>query len=269
MSWLNRAQQLLIPDPPLRQDEDLASETDSEGSDNSLRLRSHTPEIQETPETAPVRMVNYDSTTGEDADGALEKACHHLRGYGWEPNDLDFYFNQVEIKMRSVGVQKNYTKMLVLTTILPPNVREEVKPILRMQESEFAAGALPYKLLKDEVLKIFKPPQEANFERAMSRILSGKPSQLARQLVNDLCKHKLRGCCCSTFIVGQWKRQLPTAVKNSIAGLEFNAANFDALEILKATKADALNVVVQIDRKLDLRTLDLVWDLSVCVVVLS
>ena len=124
--------------------------------------------------------------------------------------------------------------MLVLTTILPPHVRDEVKPILRMQESDFTEDQMPYKILKDEVIKIFKAPQEATFERAMGRVLVGLPSQLARQLVNDLCNHKLVGCCCPTFIVGLWKRQLPDSVKQGVAGMEFNAANFDAI----ITKAD-------------------------------
>ena len=59
-----------------------------------------------------VAMVNYDATTGEDTENALEKACHMLKGYEFQQDDLDYYFNQVELKMRQVGVKKNYTKLL-------------------------------------------------------------------------------------------------------------------------------------------------------------
>ena len=173
--------------------------------------------------------TNYDMQTGEDGEGALEKACHNLKGYAWNTSDLGFYFQQVELKMRRAGVKNNYTKLLVLSSLLPENVTEQVKHILRKEETEFGAEVKPYNLLKKELIKIFKPPQEAAFERAMGRVLSGKPSELARQLVNDLCSHQLVGCCCKTFIVGLWKRALPSSVKSAVASLEFNDTNFDAI----------------------------------------
>ena len=44
-----------------------------------------------------LRMAtNYDAQTGTDDDGALEKACHNLKGYAFDENDLKFYFQQVE-----------------------------------------------------------------------------------------------------------------------------------------------------------------------------
>ena len=173
--------------------------------------------------------TNYDMQSGEDGEGALEKACHNLKGYAWNTTDLGFYFQQVELKMRKAGVKNNYTKLLVLSSLLPENVTEQVKHILRKEESEFGEEVKPYNVLKKELIKIFKPPQEAAFERAMGRVLSGKPSELARQLVNDLCSHQLVGCCCKTFIVGLWKRALPSSVKNAVASLEFNDTNFDAI----------------------------------------
>ena len=40
---------------------------------------------------APVipNMVNFDEETGEDTANALESACRALKGYEWEPTDLD------------------------------------------------------------------------------------------------------------------------------------------------------------------------------------
>ena len=191
-----------------------------------------------------VAMVNYDSTTGEDTENALEKACHMLKGYEFQQNDLDYYFNQVELKMRQVGVKKNYTKLLVLTSILPLRVSDQVKSILRKQETDFGAD-MPYKILKDKIIKIFKPPQEAKFERAMGRTLTATPSQLARELVNDLCDHELEGCCCSNFIVGLWKRALPNAVKQAVAAYDFNKDNFDTIvthadKVYASTRSQAI-----------------------------
>ena len=65
-----------------------------------------------------VTMVNYDSETAEDVGEALQAACRSLKGYEFEQSDLDFYFNQVELQMRTNGVKKNYTKFLVLSSIL-------------------------------------------------------------------------------------------------------------------------------------------------------
>ena len=52
------------------------------------------------------KMVNYDSKCEDDSDGALEKACHNLKGYEFTENDLKFYFGQVELRMRQCGVKK-------------------------------------------------------------------------------------------------------------------------------------------------------------------
>ena len=45
-------------------------------------------------------MVNYDEENGVDGAGAMDKAITHLKDYEWDPTDLEFYFNQVEIKMK-------------------------------------------------------------------------------------------------------------------------------------------------------------------------
>ena len=59
------------------------------------------------------------TTTGEDGDGALEKACHSLKGYEWDPNDLDFYFNQVELKMKDAAKKLDFEEAA--------NLRDRIK----------------------------------------------------------------------------------------------------------------------------------------------
>ena len=130
--------------------------------------------------------------------------------------------------MKSAGVKKQFTKLQVLTTILPQDVIEQVKPLLKKQESEFTNND-SYKLLKTKIFSIFGAAEEDPFERAMGRVLSGLPSQLARKLVNDLCDHELVGCCCHKFIFGQWRRSLPTSVRQGIAHMQFRAETFDEI----------------------------------------
>ena len=84
-------------------------------------------------------------------------------------------------------------------------------------------------------MRIFGPPPEAGVERALNRVLSGKPSALARQLKNDLCKNNLDCTCCPDIILTLWKRQLPRNVRDGIADMEFSKATFEAV-VRKADK---------------------------------
>ena len=52
--------------------------------------------------------------------------------------------------------------------------------------------------------------------------MTGKPSQLARALIEDMCEHEMDGCCCAKWIFGLWHRALPSAVKQAVAHHKFN-----------------------------------------------
>ena len=172
--------------------------------------------------------VNYDEATAtEEDDGALDAGIRACKNIEFDGADLKFFFGQAELKMKQSKVKKNYTKYLVMTAILPKTVTDHLKSMLRKQETEL--GDKPYKKLKDFIFKIFGPPANADFERAMSRVLLDKPSQLARTLLDDLCEHELDGCCCYKFIYGLWHRQLPTPVRQGIAHMDFSAATFEAV----------------------------------------
>ena len=98
-----------------------------------------------------------------------------------------------------------------------------------MQESEFEQNN-SYKLLKTEVLRIFGPKIDAGVNRALSRVLVGPPSQLARALANDICKKKikLKDCqCCPGVVLTLWKRQLSSSVRAGIAHCQFNYNTFN------------------------------------------
>ena len=126
------------------------------------------------------------------------------------------------------GVKKQYTKFQILSEILPGKVQEEVKPLLRKSETEFPNNDA-YKQLKTRVLQIFGPRPEEAMEKALGRVLTGKPSQLARLLVNDLCQDELDCRCCPKVVLALWQRHLPSAVRAGIASTTFNKANFDEI----------------------------------------
>ena len=131
--------------------------------------------------------------------------------------------------MSSAGVKKNYTKFQVLSEIIPKRIQDEVKGILRKSETEFP-NKDGYKILKKEILRIFGPKPEAAVERALGRVLAGKPSQLARAIVGDICKKELEGCeCCPAIVSALWQRHLSSQVRAGIAHCVFNKANFNAI----------------------------------------
>ena len=171
-------------------------------------------------------MVDFEQENGVDDAGALKDAIAQLRTLEFDEQDLEFSFNQIETKMQTNGVKKQWSKLQALTTVIPKKYIDELKRLLRKKESEFPENDA-YLRVKKEIFRIFGPSDEIHFQRAMSRVLSGKPSQLARALVNDLCDHELEGCCCHRFIVGLWKRQLPSSVKQAISAEPFTKANFD------------------------------------------
>ena len=127
--------------------------------------------------------------------------------------------------MSAAGVKKQFTKFQVLSTIIPKNVIDEVKPLLRKQETEFTEND-SYKQLKTEILRIFGARPEASVERALSRIMVGPPSQLLRALFEDITKGQ--GDCpnCYSVVSTLWRRHLSTQVRAGIAKFKLTKDNF-------------------------------------------
>ena len=146
-------------------------------------------------EQEEVVMANFEDENGTDETGALGNGLRSLEKLEWDEKDLMFFFNRVETRMASAGVKKNFTKFQILSEILPSRVQNQVKGILRKTQTDFPNNDA-YKVLKTEVLRIFGPKLEDAILRAMSRVLTGLPSELARELVDDICKNELDCQCC-------------------------------------------------------------------------
>ena len=131
--------------------------------------------------------VPFEREDGEDDANGLREAWRSLEKLEWDDNYVGFFFNRAETRMKVAGVRKNYTKFQVLSEILPKKVQDQVKPILSLAEEEFP-NKDAYLQLKEAVLRIFGPNPEAAVARAFNRVLTDKPSVLARALVNDLAK---------------------------------------------------------------------------------
>ena len=107
---------------------------------------------------------------------------------------------------------RRLTKLEALINLLTPEVTEEVKAIISLDEEE--RGATPYYDLKQELLKLYGPHPEDSFAKATSRVLVGKPSALGKQIVNDFCEctpQPLTCKCCAKMAYGIWAKNLPTS----------------------------------------------------------
>ena len=67
--------------------------------------------------------------------------------------------------------------------------------------------------------------------RAKNRVLSGKPSQLGKLLIEDLCPSdvKLNGCHCDKIVWGMFREKIPIIIRNHIADMTFNKDTYEAV----------------------------------------
>ena len=93
------------------------------------------------------------------------------------------------------SVKSQWMKKTVLQRNLPNKVKEDVKAHLALPKS--VAGNRIYWDVKQEILRIYAPKPQDSFRKALTRTLTGLPSQLGYQLINDICKNprKLHNCC--------------------------------------------------------------------------
>ena len=165
-------------------------------------------------------MAEFDTINGTDSATAME----NLKSVQcpFELSDIEYWFTEFELQLTLIDVQSQWLKRLALQRFLPPEIRQEVKTLFKLSKAD--AGNDIYKKCKTELIELFGAKQEDCYIRAKNRVMTGKPSQLGKALMDDLCKksRKLDGCCCADIIWGMYREQLPITVRNHIAELSFN-----------------------------------------------
>ena len=191
-------------------------------------------------------MVAYDTDNSNDEAGALGKVANLKVPY--DPEELVFWFGDIERSMKFMGVRSQLTKLQVLTTQLPSEVKAEIKPYLHIDEEDAEALASCYKSTKKAIIELFGPKKEEAYDKAIGALLTSKPSQLAKKIMDLLCRNKktpLTPCCCDTVVYGIWKKQLPEPVLQAIAGMPFDHANLKAV----LDRADAVYLTLPGSKK--------------------
>ena len=188
--------------------------------------------------------VDFEDENGEDGEKALEYSRSLKMEY--DPNEVEFWFTQLENEMYTCGIKSQWMKRCILVKNLPPKVQADVKSLLVLKQTQAPTDL--YKKLKQEILRIHAPKCEENFKKALTRVLVGLPSQLGQTLINDICDKpiKLDGCCCAKAVYCLFCLQLPVMVRTGIADLTFNKDTYQAVfqtadKIFLSTKTSEVN----------------------------
>ena len=174
-----------------------------------------------------VRMVNFDSKNDDNGADAM-KNLGQIR-ISWDPEDPSYFFSKLETELQIFSINKQFTKRQALIRNLPDEVAKEFKHLVTLEED--AAGDLPYKTLKQALIKAYGPRPGAAFKRALGRVMVSKPSVLLKLLVADICKQNLsQNCCCSTTVWGLFQEKIPLYLKNGLADEVLSAATLQHIQ---------------------------------------
>ena len=162
-----------------------------------------------------VVVMTFETEDAADETGAWGQV-NNLK-LEFDRSDVEFWFNQFQMHLATAGIKKQWSKRLLLHKMLPQDVVEEVKDLLRKDQA--SAGASCYKDLKERILKLYGKKPEDRYQLAKALTMTGKPSQLAKALINTVCPAHpyLNGCCAEGQISGMWRDQLPDQVRIRVA----------------------------------------------------
>ena len=147
----------------------------------------------------------------------------------FDQTDVQYWFNSVESLMKKYGINQQWSKKDAIVALLPDDVVEELKPILRLSQED--AGPTIYKDLKEEIFSLYGPRDEDVFQQCMAMRLSGKPSALGKRLIHKICPgpKPFDNCHCAKMVYGFWTAQLGVSIKSKLAGKKFNKDTYQEL----------------------------------------
>ena len=206
---------LLEIDPEILQGEDV-SVAESE-IDQLLADETVDNQIQPAGAGTMAQVEDFDLENGTDGDKVMDKLgsirCEFTK------DDIAFWFTEFETQLEVIDVKAQWTKRIALQRFLPAEIKQEVKTLLLLPKA--TAGDDIYKRIKTELLDLFGPKPEDSYNRAKNRVMTGKPSQLGKAIINDLCECSVKCPCCAKIVWGMYREALPVVVRNHIAEMKF------------------------------------------------
>ena len=194
-------------------DPDIFSTSDSDKSEISPEEES---ELLSIP-----TMANFDELNADNGADAM-KNLGQIK-VNWDADDPQYFFQKLETELQIFEINKQFTKRQALIRLLPDAVGKEFKHLINLQETE--AGTLAYKVLKTALIKAYGPRPGDAYQRAVNRVMTGKPSVLLKLIISDICKSNMSDCCCSSTIWGIFEQKIPLYLKSGLANEVFNATN--------------------------------------------
>ena len=182
--------------------------------------------LEETRATPEIIMAPYDQENGTDGDGAM-KAVFNIK-QDCDPKKIKMWFQILENKMQFAQIKAQWTKLQVLTTVLPPHLLTHIETFAAVPQA--SAGSTCYYDAKLRLIDIYGEKPHESFEKAIQQVLVTTPSELARRIIYLICDHKqkpLQNCCCAKIVMGIWLRQLSTQVKQAIAHMQLGGSNME------------------------------------------
>ena len=164
-------------------------------------------------------MADFESENGTDGEKAMDKLGAVKCDF--DKADIEFWFSELEGQLEVIEVKAQWTKRTALQRFLPMEIKNEVKSLLKLTKTQ--SGDDIYKRIKAELIDLFGSKPEEAYIKAKGRVMTGKPSQLGKQLIEDLCTctPKLASKCCCRIIWGMYREALPVVIRNHIAEMEF------------------------------------------------
>ena len=170
-------------------------------------------------------MANFDEQNAANGADAM-KNLGQIK-VSWDSEDPQYFFQKLETELQIFEINKQFTKRQALIRLLPDTVGKEFKHLINLQETE--AGALPYKILKTAIIKAYGPRPGDAYQRAVNRVMTGKPSVLLKLIISDICKTNMANCCCPATIWGIFEQKIPLYLKSGLANERFNADNMQEI----------------------------------------
>ena len=172
----------------------------------------------------PVIMVDFDIQDEAD-EGTAQVEARAIK-LDFDRKDIKGWLHRLEVRLEWAGVKSQWLKRLCLENMLPQDIAHPCNDLFGLTKTEAAAEASTkniYKVCKDRLLKVFGPKPKENYRKAMTIVLTGLPSEAAKEIRTLICEKKppLVNCCCATSVSEKWENILPQEVKVAIAGMDF------------------------------------------------
>ena len=178
---------------------------------------------QQVPDNMP-DIVDFDREDRVDGDKAPDQARQIKVEFS--VNDVEFWFAQLEDEMTLASVNSQWLKKTVLQRNLPIKQKEDVKALLTLTKTN--AGNHIYLDIKNEIIRIYAAKPQDSYRKALTRTMTGLPSQLGLQIVEDICKKpiKMKDCCCAPAVLCLWSDKLPIGIRAHISNEVFTSETY-------------------------------------------